>query len=359
MTILASDTFARANQSGWGTSSGGQVWTAPRGGGAYSIVSNEGVNSSNGGTFSVARIGSGTATSTEVLVRLKPADTTSNIGTIARYIDTNNFYYGVLVGGVARIGKNVSGFTTLASTSVTYTTANFYWLRFNLVSTTLRLKFWQDGTSEPASWTVTTTDSSLSSGGYGLGSDAVGSTSFDSLTVTDAQTLMNLATESESFFKIRVPLGAETREAFKVRAVLETQGRDRFSVRSVLGSETRARFSIRAGLATQARGVFFIRALLGSHTHAFWQIRAILFIQTRATWNIRAVLESLARATFKIQNVFQALGTWVQVTFKIRAAVLPSTPVIARCRDGLVIARGRDNHAVALSRDGIVLARGH
>lgn len=193
MAILASDTFTRANQSGWGTSSGGQVWTAPRGAGSYSIVSNEGINSTNGGTFSVARIGSGTATSQEVLVRLKPADMTSNIGTVARYVDNNNFYYGVLVGGVARIGKDVANtFTTLASTSVTYTTANFYWLRFNLVSTTLRLRFWQDGTSEPGTWTVTVTDSALSSGGYGLGSDAAGSTSFDSLTVTDASAAVHL-----------------------------------------------------------------------------------------------------------------------------------------------------------------------
>lgn len=192
MAILAQDTFSRANQSGWGTSSGGQTWSAPRGSGTYSISSNEGVNSANGGSFSIARIGSGTTTSTEVLVRLNPADTTSDIGTVARYVDTNNFYYGVLVGGVARIGKDVSNsFTTLASTSVTYSSGNFYWLRFNLVSTNLKLKFWADGSSEPGSWTVTTTDSSLTSGGYGLGSDATGSTSFDSLTVTDASTAVH------------------------------------------------------------------------------------------------------------------------------------------------------------------------
>lgn len=190
MTVLASDTFSRANQSGWGTSSGGQVWSSARGAGTYSIVSNEGVNSANGGTFSVARIGSGTATSTEVLVRLKPADTTSDIGCIARYTDNNDFYYGVLVSGTVAIGKDVAGsFTTLTSTSFSYSTANFYWLRFNLSGSTLKLKVWQDGTSEPGSWTVTTTDSSLSSGGYGLGSDATGSTSFDSLTITDAPSI--------------------------------------------------------------------------------------------------------------------------------------------------------------------------
>jgi hypothetical protein len=187
MAVLASDTFTRANQISWGTSSGGQTWTTPRGSGTFSITSNEGVNSSNSSSFSVARIGSGTATSTEVLVRLNPADTTSDIGCIARFVDSNNFYYGVLVGGVARIGKDVSGsFSTLASTSVTYSNGNFYWLRFNLISTNLKLKFWNDGSVEPTSWTVTTTDASLSSGGYGLGSDASGSTNFDNLIVTDA-----------------------------------------------------------------------------------------------------------------------------------------------------------------------------
>lgn len=193
MTILASDTFAHPNQANWPTSSGGQTWTAPRGSGTYSISSNEGINTANGGSFSVARIGSGTATSTEVLVRLNPADTTSDIGTIARYVDTNNFYYGVFESGKVVIGKDVSGtFTTLTSASFTYANGTFYWLRFNLVGTTLKLKAWQDGAAEPGSFTISVTDLSLSSGGYGLGSDATGSTQFDSLTVTDASTATHL-----------------------------------------------------------------------------------------------------------------------------------------------------------------------
>lgn len=194
MVLLANDTFTRANQSGWGTSSGGQTWnTSARGSGTYNITSNEGVNSGNGGTFSVARLGTGTATNTQILVRLNPADTTSNIGTVARFVDSNNFYYGVLVGGVARIGKDVAGsFTTLASTSVSYSSGNFYWLLFNLISTNLKLKFWADGSTEPGAWTVTTTDSSLSSGGYGLGSDASGNTDFDNMIVTDASTAGHL-----------------------------------------------------------------------------------------------------------------------------------------------------------------------
>jgi hypothetical protein len=188
MSVLATSSFAQANQTGWGPSTGGQVWnTSARGSGIYNITSNEGVNSGNGGTFAIARLGSGTATSTGISVRLNPADTTSDIGCIARFVDSNNFYYGVLVGGVARIGKDVANtFTTLASTSVTYSSGNYYWLLFVLSGINLKLKFWADGSVEPSAFTVTTTDSSLSSGGYGLGSDASGSTNFDNLIVTDA-----------------------------------------------------------------------------------------------------------------------------------------------------------------------------
>lgn len=319
MGILASDTFSRANQSGWGTSSGGQVWSSARGAGTYNIMLNEGVNSANGGTFSVARIGTGTTTSTEVLVRVQPADTSSDIGTIARYVDNNNFYYGVFVSGTVAIGKDVSGtFTTLTSTSFSYSTSNFYWLKFNLVGTTLKLKAWQDGTSEPANWTLTTTDSSLSSGGYGLGSDATGSTSFDSLTVTDAS-LTNLATLAQDTFKVRATFATEARATFKIRAVLATLSRDSFKVRAVL--------------ATLAHSTFKIRAVLVSEAHA--------------TWKIRAVLATLSRTTFKIDNVLKLLATSAQATFKIKLGAVLTWVT----RDNETIWIARDNDATWETRD--------
>lgn len=192
MGIVASDTFTHPDQSGWPTSSGGQTWTAPRGSGTYSIVSDEGINSANGGTFSVARLGSGTSANQVSQVRVKPADTTSNIGLIGRYVDTNNFYYGVFSNGNLVIGKDVSGsFTTLKSVAFSYSTSNFYQLKFSLIGTTLSLKAWQDGADEPANFQASIIDSSLSSGGYGLGSDATGSTSFDSLTVTDGAIVLS------------------------------------------------------------------------------------------------------------------------------------------------------------------------
>lgn len=185
MTILASDTFIHPNQSGWPV-----PWSSVRGSGTYSISSNEGNNSANGGTFSIARLGSGTAGATNICVRVSPADTTSAIGTVARFQDMNNFYYGILSGGSVLIGRNVSGsFLTLLSENFSYASGTFYWLCFNLVGTNFNLKAWQDGTNEPG-WMVTTTDSSFASGGFGLGSDATGITQFDHLIVTDASHLL-------------------------------------------------------------------------------------------------------------------------------------------------------------------------
>lgn len=345
MGILASDTFVHPNQSGWPTSSGGQPWSSVRGSGTYNIISDEGVNSANGGAFSIARIGSGIATSTEVLVRCNPADTSSAIGTVARFVNMNNFYYGIFSGGQVQIGKDVSGtFTTLVFETFSYTTSNFYWFRFNLVSTTLKLRVWQDGTTEPTSWTLTTTDSSLSSGGYGLGSDATGNTSFDSLTVTDA-TLVSLATLAQSTFKVRALLATNTRATWKIRAVLAVLTRSTFSVRAVLASEVHATWKIRAALATVTHSVFKIKSALTNGIHASFKIRSVLGGPSRVRFLIGALQVIRTRATFKINSVVTIAP--------------PATPVTALGRDGVVEARARDGIVVASGRDSNVEARGH
>lgn len=333
MTILAVDTFIRANQSGFGTSSGGQVWTAPRGSGTYSITSNEGVNSTNGANFSVARLGSGTATSVEVLIRLKPADTTSNIGTVARYVDINNFYYGVLVGGVARIGKDVSGtFTTLASTSVTYTASNFYWLRFNLVSTTLRLKFWQDGSGEPSSWTVTTTDASLSSGGYGLGSDATGNTSFDGMTVTNApgtRTITPVTSALKTTNTRTVPdttaLKTTNTRTIGVTAATQTTSTRTISATSALKTTNIRTIPVSVALkTTQARTIPDTAALKTTNARTITQVStalkttntrtigsnaALLTTNTKTITPVGAVLEQTSKKTLSATAALQTTNT--------------------------------------------------
>jgi len=191
MTILAFDAFIRANQSGWGTASDGESWANTRGTATVSITSNEGTLRTASSSFTVMQIGTKIAANQEILVRMKPASAvSSNQGIVARFTNSNNFYYGVLFNNTAVIGKDVSNvFTTLTNPAFTFSTSNFYWLRFNLIGTTLRLRVWQDGTAEPTTWTATTTDSALASGGFGLANDhATVDAQFDHLTVTNAST---------------------------------------------------------------------------------------------------------------------------------------------------------------------------
>lgn len=91
--------------------------------------------------------------------------------------------------------KRVSGsFTLLNGTDhgLTLVDGDFVWFKAEANGTTLRWKAWKNGTSEPGSWTYSTTDSSVSSAGYfglyaGYNNLAQGSTtsSCDDVTISD------------------------------------------------------------------------------------------------------------------------------------------------------------------------------
>lgn len=189
MGIVSQDTFAgRTVAASFGTASDGEPWAAVRNTPVWSVAAGEGLFAAVA-SFTIARLGSQSLATQMLLTRLKPGDTINNIGLVGRFVTLDNFYYGVFVGGNLLIGKDVAGsFTTLGSTGVTYTAVNFFWLRFLLQGTSLQLKSWQDGTAEPAAYQVSVTDSSLVSGGWGVGSDSTLATSYDSFSVSDTRT---------------------------------------------------------------------------------------------------------------------------------------------------------------------------
>src|SRR5581483_10619981 len=90
------------------------------------------------------------------------------------------------------ISKIASGTPTdLTTGSFTFSASTFYWIRFRAVGNTLKAKFWADGSAEPGNWTITTTDSTYSSGQFGLRTfpgSSTANTQFDNFTVTDAST---------------------------------------------------------------------------------------------------------------------------------------------------------------------------
>lgn len=175
MTTYGTDTFAtggRGSPNAWSPGSDGSNWTQQRGNQSLSVASNQGVMTYNSNT----NLGVMTYTSLqksviEVLVNVTANSSSDTIGAVLCYVDTNNFYYADIgnISGKFEIGKDISGtFTSLASATFSWSSGTKYTIRFQygVTTNTLNAKIWDASTAEPGSWTVTATDSSLSSGGY-------------------------------------------------------------------------------------------------------------------------------------------------------------------------------------------------
>ncbi len=153
----------------WGTASGGQVW----GGGAnklsaFSINNNVGQVSNGSGQYS-ALLGP-TATDAEVLFSGSLSSfTKSTLGAILRRSDATNWYKASLNGASLLIQKKVNGtLTVLSKTAFAATAGTAYTLRFRIAGSTLSANVWQTGSTEPANWRMTVTDSALLSGRCGI-----------------------------------------------------------------------------------------------------------------------------------------------------------------------------------------------
>jgi hypothetical protein len=95
--------------------------------------------------------------------------TNTNIGAVLRWTDGNNWYKAYIDGTNLVVQKKVNGTATVLGTSpFSATGGTSYTLRFRVVGTMLYVKAWKTGGTEPTSWMVTVTDSSLASGYCGL-----------------------------------------------------------------------------------------------------------------------------------------------------------------------------------------------
>lgn len=168
-TAAATDTFAgRTSSSGWGNASDGQQWV---GNGSFCTVgSNEGSAFASTGLpqFPDQTLGTRTPVDVEVLFRVSLG------GANTAYCFFRNQdaqwlgnAYRVQFGSSAFKLQSVSGFTAtdIASVASSPNTSLFYWVRARVVGNVLSAKYWQDGTTEPASWTITGTSSTYSGGG--------------------------------------------------------------------------------------------------------------------------------------------------------------------------------------------------
>jgi hypothetical protein len=93
----------------------------------------------------------------------------ANLGAVLRWTDGNNWYKAYLTGTNLVLQRRLAGtYTTLATTPFTATAGTSYSLRFQVVGSTLSARAWATSGTEPSTWMVTATDTSLSSGFCGL-----------------------------------------------------------------------------------------------------------------------------------------------------------------------------------------------
>lgn len=198
MTIVLTDTFARTQAGSLGTASDSHVWTEKQAGDNMSVGSSEGqaTFATSPANRSLETLGTPGITDGEIVFRTSTSlvTTSSDIYALCRYTDTSNYYWLGLQwvsSGVynAAIRKRVSGTnTTITSTSFSVSAATFYWIKARVQGSNLFLKIWADGSSEPDPWTLTTTDSALTTGTlWGLAPFATNTSviKFDHFTLQD------------------------------------------------------------------------------------------------------------------------------------------------------------------------------
>jgi len=179
MGYIGFDTYIRANNaSSWGTSSGGDTWTAASSNGTVTLSINSNTGLFNGvasGTSNIQLIGAKTITDCELLIKAEQNTVggSSGFSLVARSDGSNSSsanHYRCSLTTQLSVSKSVSGtLTSLGTFALTVSNNVFYWVRFRVVGTALMARTWQDETSEPTTWQINVTDSSLTSANqYGI-----------------------------------------------------------------------------------------------------------------------------------------------------------------------------------------------
>jgi hypothetical protein len=116
-----------------------------------------------------------TTTTQEALVRMRLTDDDDRGPGIAlRHSMLNGSetaYVAYLRSSVDQIELNAfvnGGWQFIGSAGFVNNPGVWYWMRFRVEGTTLRVRVWADGTTEPTTWNVTATNSSIAAGAIGL-----------------------------------------------------------------------------------------------------------------------------------------------------------------------------------------------
>jgi len=175
------DTFTRTETDTWGDADSGQTWSASGG-----VSTDFQVNGTYGyhvlSTINASRrsfIDSFTATDVDYYgsVAVSAVATGAPIrgGLVARYTDSNNLYFCRLNFTTStsnlqlEIRKRVAGVESSVATytsSITYAAGTFYRMRFRVIDTMLKAKFWDVSEAEPSDWQIKVIDGDLPTAGF-------------------------------------------------------------------------------------------------------------------------------------------------------------------------------------------------
>jgi hypothetical protein len=177
--LFVRDSFDdRVTIASWGHTKNGQAWTVSGGAGASDFFIRDGIgvqaqNAVNQLHFSTIDLGSTDFDIiSDVIIPVFPTGAGISGRIVGRLTDTSNYYEGQIfaqTSGVVLLAltKRVAGVgTTITSVSAGTHAADTVWrIRFQGMGSTFRAKLWNRDTQEqPLEWTITTTDSALTTG---------------------------------------------------------------------------------------------------------------------------------------------------------------------------------------------------
>lgn len=175
---LVVDAFNRTSVNGWGTADLGGAWTTS-GGAAADYSTTAKVASHSHSSVSVSRrtvAGSGIVDSDQrvtITVPVVAAGAEIDAGLISRWTASTDYYFAeARFNPDGTVGLRIQKFVASALTSIgtatlafSYVAGSVLYLRFQTVGPTVRVKAWPFGTAEPAAWSLTVTDTSLTAAG--------------------------------------------------------------------------------------------------------------------------------------------------------------------------------------------------
>jgi hypothetical protein len=167
--ILAQDTFQRANQAFWGTTSDGQAWGADaKNSQSFAIVNHKGLVTNGNGVYD-AILGHMAVNSEVVFSGSLTQYTSSSLGALLRWTDANNLYKMFVGGGQLILLKKVAGVVTVLKT-VPFPVKDgaSYTFRFRAAGQLLFARAWPSAQVEPQTWMLMATDNDLPSGYDGI-----------------------------------------------------------------------------------------------------------------------------------------------------------------------------------------------